>query len=162
MQAACPKVFLEPLQLRFCVQLHYHFASQFLIESLNSLGFGASYKHVRQFHQSIAVYEGTDIPEFNGQFVQYAADNLDHNICTLDGKHTFHGIVAAFTPSSNHTNCVPRRKVKVRKLSEAGKIKVHYCKGSLTKEVCELGILPSAGSGIRQLGIDFRESKESR
>ena len=83
--------------------------------------------------QSTVVYEGKDIPEFNGQFVQYAADNADHNICTLDGKYTFHGTVAAVTPSTNHIRCVPRRNAKARELSEASKIKVHHCKGSVAK-----------------------------
>ena len=59
---------------------------------------------------------------------------MGHNICTLDGKHTFHGIVAALTPSTKHTRCVPRRKVKARELSEVGKIKVHHCKGASLKK----------------------------
>ena len=37
--------------------------------------------------------EGTDIPHFReGTFVQYVADNVDHNIRTLDGHNTFHGM----------------------------------------------------------------------
>jgi len=30
-------------------------------------------------------------------FTQFIADNVDHNVCTLDGLHTFHGmgIIAA-------------------------------------------------------------------
>ena len=33
----------------------------------------------------------------NSSFTQSAADNVDHNVCTLDGKDTFHGmgIIAA-------------------------------------------------------------------
>ena len=27
-----------------------------------------------------------------GHFVQYVADNVDHNVCTLDGQNTFHGM----------------------------------------------------------------------
>ena len=72
------------------------------------------------------------------------------------------GIVAAVTPSTKQTRCVPRRKVMAIKLSEAGKIKVHHHEESVAREVCELGILPSAGPGIWQLGLDFRASKESR
>ena len=26
-------------------------------------------------------------------FSQHVADNVDHNLCTLDGKNTFHGMV---------------------------------------------------------------------
>ena len=34
----------------------------------------------------------------NGSFTQWAADNVDHSVCTLDGKDTFHGmgIIAAW------------------------------------------------------------------
>ena len=63
MQAARPRMFLAPLQLGLAVQLHCHFASRFLIDTLNSLGYCASYNQVQQFNQSAAVYEGTDIPE---------------------------------------------------------------------------------------------------
>ncbi len=47
-------------------------------------------------------------------FVQYVADNADHNLCTLDGKGTFHGmgIIATITPCFKKTNyIVPRKKV---------------------------------------------------
>jgi hypothetical protein len=48
--------------------------------------------------------------------VQYVADNADHNLCTLDGKGTFHGmgIIAAITPASKKENFFnERRKVSV-------------------------------------------------
>ena len=35
------------------------------------------------------VDEGTDIPEHDNEVVQYAADNVDHDIRTLDGNDTF-------------------------------------------------------------------------
>ena len=133
-----PKSFSTAIstQTLLYVQLHYHFASRFPIETLNSLGFSASYNHMQQLNQSTAVYEGTNIPEFNGQSVQYAADNVQHTICTLVGKHTFHGIeiVAAVTLFTKHTRCVPRRKVTTRELTEVGKIKVHHCKGASLKK----------------------------
>ena len=46
----------------------------------------------------------------------------------LTGKHTFHGmgIIAAVTPYTKQTRCVPRRKVTARELSEAGKIEIHH------------------------------------
>ncbi|KAM7450324.1 Rad2 nuclease [Porites harrisoni] len=44
---------------------------------------------VQMFNKNAALSQGTDIPSFNGEFVQYAADNVDHNIRTLDGHNTF-------------------------------------------------------------------------
>ena len=45
----------------------------------------------------------TDIPGFSSEFIQYAADNVDHNIRTQDGNNTFHdmGMIAAITPTTN-------------------------------------------------------------
>jgi hypothetical protein len=39
-----------------------------------------------------------------GSFTQWVADNVDHNISTLDGKGTFHGmgIIAVSTPKDNN------------------------------------------------------------
>jgi len=39
MQAARPRILLAPLQIGLGVQMHYHFQSKFLTESLNSHGF---------------------------------------------------------------------------------------------------------------------------
>ncbi|KZS20551.1 Uncharacterized protein APZ42_012726 [Daphnia magna] len=60
--------------------------------------------------------------------VQYVADNADHNLRTIDGKDTFHGmgIIAAITPSlPQKHNCVPRRKVTDEELLNYGQIKIH-------------------------------------
>ena len=42
-QAARPRVILAPLQVGLAVQLHHHFASRFLIDTLYRLGFCSSY-----------------------------------------------------------------------------------------------------------------------
>ena len=55
---------------------------------------------MHQFEQNVLLSYGTDIPNYTSQFVQYVADNVDHNIKTLDGNNTFHGMgmIAAITP----------------------------------------------------------------
>ncbi len=89
MQATRPRVLLAPLQVGLAVQMHYHFASRFLIDTLHELGFCSSYYETQKFGQNAAVDEGTDIPEHNSEFIQYVADNVDHDIRTLDGNDTF-------------------------------------------------------------------------
>ena len=57
---------------------------------------------------SAAQTKVTDIP---GHFVQYVADNVDHNVCTLDGQNTFHGMgirIAAVTPTTHPDSPIPR------------------------------------------------------
>ena len=54
MQAARPRLFLAPLQLGLAVQLHYHIASRFLIDTLNSLGYCASYNQLTPIMTDLA------------------------------------------------------------------------------------------------------------
>ena len=111
-QAARPRVLLAPLQIGLAVQLHHHFQSKFLIETLHKHGFCSSYKEVIKFERSAAMAQGTYGPELNPQsFIQYAADNIDHNLCTIDGENTFHGmgIIAMVTPEAR---LAPTRLIK--------------------------------------------------
>ena len=80
---------MTPLQVRLAVQLHHHYASRFLVDSLHHLGFCCSYQQVQEFEQCAAFSHGTDIFNFINQFIQYVADNVDHNIQTLDGNNTY-------------------------------------------------------------------------
>ena len=60
---------------------------------LNSHGFCSSYSRIQHFEQSASVCQGTNIPSLTpSHFVQFAADNVDHNILTIDDKNTFHGM----------------------------------------------------------------------
>ena len=128
MQAARPRVLLAPLQVGVAVQLHHHFASRFLIDSLHRHGFCCSYQEVQKFGQNAAVNQGTDIPSHTSEFVQYVADNVDHNIRTLDGNDTFHGmgIIAAVTPGTTQSQLVPRRQVNAEDISTAGCIQIQH------------------------------------
>ena len=104
-QAARPRVLIAPLQVGLAVQMHYHFGSKFLIDSLNSHGFCSSYSEVKQFEVSAADAQDKEIPGFTpGQFVQFIADNVDHNVRTLEGRQYL---------SWNGHNCCqePRSKV---------------------------------------------------
>ena len=128
MQAARPRVLLAPLQVGVAVQLHHHFASRFLIDSVHRHGFCFSYQEVQKFGQNAAVNQGTDIPSHTSEFVQYVADNVDHNIRTLNGNDTFHGmgIIAAVTPGTTQSQLVPRRQVNTEDISKAGCIQIQH------------------------------------
>ena len=92
--------------------MHHHFASRFLIDSLHKHGFCCSYNEIQQFERNAALSYKTDIPNYTTQSVQYAADNVDHNIRTLDGNDTFHGMgmIAVITPAIECTKSIPRVK----------------------------------------------------
>ena len=63
--------------------------------------FGGKKKKKKKKQLNAAITQKTDIPEALTSFhLQYIADNVDHNIRTIDGHGTFHdmGIVASVTP----------------------------------------------------------------
>ena len=73
--------------------MHHHFGSKFLIDTLNSHGFCSSYSEVKTFEVSAADAQEKEIPGYiPGQFSQFTAGNVDHNVRTMDGANTFHGI----------------------------------------------------------------------
>ena len=98
------------------VQLHHHFASNLLMQSLNCLGLCCSYAEVQKYERAAANTLSVDIPGFaSGHFVQFVAGNVDHNSRTLDGMNTFHGmgIIAAVSPGIK--TCTPIHRVTVLK-----------------------------------------------
>jgi hypothetical protein len=69
------------------------FGSKLFLTMLYRLGFSVSYDEVTRYRQSVAQTEGTGLPEKSPMsFTQWSADNVDHNVATLDGLGTFHGM----------------------------------------------------------------------
>ncbi|VDI53447.1 Hypothetical predicted protein [Mytilus galloprovincialis] len=64
------------------------------------------------------------------QFVQYIADNVDHNIRSLDGFGTFHGmgIIAASTPGIKTARSVPRTNPSIKEITALAKINIKFYK----------------------------------
>ena len=130
MQAARPQVLLAPLQFGLGVQMHHHFGSRFLIDALHCHGFCCAYNEVQQFEQNAALSYNTDIPNYMSEFVQYAADNVDHNSRTLDGHNTFHGMgmIVVITPENQCTKPIPRVKVTYKDVAIVGRVPIHFHK----------------------------------
>ena len=102
MQAGRPRVLIAPMQLGVGVQMHHHFDSRFLISSLSQHGFCCSYSEGQRYETNAFSCKGLEIPHLtNEQFVQYVADNVDHNIRTfMDGiRFLGMGIVSTVTPA---------------------------------------------------------------
>ena len=60
--------------------------------------------------------------------MQYVADNVDHNIRTLDGHNTFHGmgVIAAVTPATYRTGKIPRVSVTAENVAAIGKVNIEH------------------------------------
>jgi hypothetical protein len=115
-----------PPQLSLAIQMHHHFGSRFLIDSLHQHGFCSSYIEVQKFEKRAAATNIDAKVENYEQFIQYAGDNVDHNIKTLDGHGTFHGMgmIVAITPGQAVTRVVPKVDVTSDDIITAGKVEI--------------------------------------
>ena len=111
LKAARPRSVIPPLLFGLGVEMDHVFGSKWLINELSRLGFSISNDEVTRYKQSVLKNETIEDlqPEcFPGSVTQWVADNVDHNIATLDGRGTFHGvgIISVSTPT---TPAVTRR-----------------------------------------------------
>ena len=54
-------------------------------------GFCCSYSEVQTYERSAVITKGTDIPNHTpNQFVQCIADNVDHNVRTINGMNNLY------------------------------------------------------------------------
>lgn len=118
-QAVRPRAVVAPLQLGLAVQLHHHFRSRFFVDSLSAMGYCSSYSEVQRFEENAAASVGQDV--LGG--TKY---NVDHNIITLDGKGTFHGMgmVATVTPGRKVSRTVLRRKTAYLEIVEQSRVDI--------------------------------------
>ena len=106
--AVRPRAVVAPMQIGLAAQLHHLYCSRFLVDTLFAMGFTSSYSEIHRFQKNAAKLVAPDIlGEGSFGMVALAADNVDHNVLTLDGMNTFHGMgmIAAVTPGK-HTSHV--------------------------------------------------------
>ena len=103
-QVAQPRAVMAPLQIGLAVHMHHHFRSTYLIESLHNMGYSSSYNEALKFEQCAAMVLGSEVDGCLNQesILKFSADNVDHNLCTIDGHNTFHGMgmIASITNGS--------------------------------------------------------------
>ena len=106
------------------------YESRFLIDTLHEMGFCCSYSTISTYERSAAFHQGIDLVGYDeSKSVQFIADNVDHNICTLDGHGTFHGmgIMATLTPSSPQLckQRVLKKHITTDELTNIGRIQIY-------------------------------------
>ena len=143
--SASKRKFFSPLLFGLGVQLDHSFGSKWLNNHLARLGFSVTYSQVRNYKKAVMESESLSHIIPPGSFVQWSADNVDHNCRTLDGKNTFHGmgIVASVTPS----------------LSKEG-IAIHRCKvyknmGDISTNKC-IPIHDYIGKAVHPESVKFK------
>ncbi len=129
-QTARPHAVVSPLQLGLALQAHHMYQSQFLVYTLHGLEFASSYKDVLHFENnaagSVAPDRLADNIDVLDMALLFAGNNIDHNILTIDGKGTFHGmgIIAATTPGQKKDRIIPRRHITNLDFAVQSKISV--------------------------------------
>ena len=123
--ASRPRSCIAPILFGLAVDVDHVFGSRWLIDQLNRLGFSSSMDEVIRYKQSVMMndnYDG-DRTELVGSFTQWSADNVDHNVRTLDGKGSLHamGIISS-TTNKFGPSCLEMRPIKRNKLSKVADI----------------------------------------
>lgn len=106
--------------------MHYQFHSKLLTDTLHACGYSCAYNEVKRYKQSAAVEIRPDLTEMPSQcVVQFAADNVDHNLKTLDGKGTYHGMgmIAMITSATKRSEAIKKVRATSDDISQVGKIK---------------------------------------
>ena len=129
-QAVRPRTVLAPLQIGLSVQMHHLNRSRFLVDTLCQMGFCSFYSEMQRFEMNAANCAapnmlGQDIDALNMALL-FAADNVDHNILTIDGKGKFHGMgmIAALTPGQRTDLCIPRHRTTELNIVEKSKVAI--------------------------------------
>ena len=117
--AVRPMSTIAPIMFGLGVEVDKVFGSRWLLTELNRLGFSISYDEVTRYKQSVVNNESiNDFIKSNlsGSFSQWSADNVDHNVCTIDGKGTLHGmgLVVSTTPGASIQGLAPIPRQKTR------------------------------------------------
>jgi hypothetical protein len=129
-QAVRPRTVTAPIPFALEITVDNICASKYLLNLLHTLGMSISYDEVRRFRQSVVRSESIDLPLlFPHSFTQYAADNVDHDACTLDGSGTLHAMeiisVSKYTAgtSKHDTSKECIRRMKIMKSADVVKMK---------------------------------------
>ncbi|KAJ8027175.1 hypothetical protein HOLleu_32241 [Holothuria leucospilota] len=94
------------------------------------MGFSSSYDDVSRNEKNAA---NGAAPEMLGEetdasktIVLFAGDNVDHNILTIDGKGTFHGMgmIAAISPRRRTNWTIPRQNISDLNIVKRTKIEI--------------------------------------
>ena len=138
MQSARPKSLICPLMIGLAIQLHSMFGSRIMIDVLCKMGFCTSYTEVLKFMVCAAFHQNINLPIIpDTSVLHYSADNVDHNLVTLDGHNTFHGmgIIAIITPGCFSPFVIPRHKVTNDELYSVGGIEFKTLKLNQPKDL---------------------------
>ena len=113
-QALRPISMLASISFGIGVDTDKSFAARWLVDHLALLGLSISSDKVKLFKQSAIVSDSMEATETD-HFTQWVGDNSDHNIRTITGKGTFHGmgIISICSNSNSNFKAISKRQHKL-------------------------------------------------
>ena len=172
-QAVRPRTVIAPLQICLSVQMHHLYRSRFLVDTLCEMGFCSSYAEAQRFEKNAANCVAGNIlgedADVSNKTLLFAADNVDHNILTIDGKGTFHGMgmIAALTPRQETLHKIPRHKTAELNIVDKSTIVIidhrfpkHLSREITFAELSELTNVPKIDRSVDllwELSFKFKE-----
>lgn len=99
-----------------------------MVDTLHSLGFSCSYAEVRKFRYCATISKDqNEQPVLQNLVTKFVADNVDHNLCTIDGKGTFHGMgmISIDSASENQSERkIARVKATIEDVKKVSSVKI--------------------------------------
>lgn len=165
--ATRPRSSVPPILFGLGVDVDHVFGSRWLIDQLNKLRFCVSVDEVTRYKQFAMENDSYDkeVSKLAESFTQWSADNVDHNVRTLDGKGSLHGMGIILSTTSNlgssyPTSHSPIKRNKLKKVEDVIKHKgipiINYSSLSTTglskmifKERCTLDLMQDIHSPVQ-------------
>lgn len=107
MQAVRFRVLLALFRFGLAVEKHDQFESRFLSETLDYHNYSSFYLEVQKFERSATlVHDAGILSPVETELMQLVADNVSHNVRSIDEFNTFHGmgIIGSFTSGEVKAN----------------------------------------------------------
>lgn len=146
-QAARPRTCIMPLLFAIGLQMHRKYGLAEGVHELAHCGFSMSLDEVTQFLQSVMTsFHGWHTEDVqNASFTQFIADNVDHNVRTVDGHSTFAGLgMISASCFGSGTEAVQQRRIK------RSKKRLTMREACLEKGIPILQFNGKAGAGLQE------------
>ena len=131
LKAMKPNSVIPPVLFVLGVEIDHAIGSKSLLIELSKPGCSISYDEVKRYKQSLMMSESTLPTSVIAGFTQFVADNVDHNVSSLDGRETCHcmGIIACSIEKQIMSDQRIKKLANVMKSSDIAKragVKLHW------------------------------------
>ena len=110
LKAMRPSSVIPPLLFGLGVEVDHVIGSRTFLIELEKLGYSISYDEVQCYKQSLMSSDTDVLSSASTKFAQFVSNNVDHNVCTLYGSGTLHGM--GMIVCSNNVTESPEDKIR--------------------------------------------------